>query len=185
MNGTLVLFRRDFDCPHIIAFEQAEAIENKWPTGTAKVKERCSKISRYTCISQQIHFKVRRAESAIFEVFKLAEVFEWGLAQQQIFEDLKQYLIHLTTLSPPSSGAPLLLYISSSHSTVSASLVQEKVEVEIKKQELVYFISKVLGPSKKKYTKIKKVLYAVLMATTRHHKEWIGNMKNWKTGCGA
>jgi hypothetical protein len=39
-------------------------------------------------------------------------------------------LIHqkkqLTTLTPPSSGAPLLLYVATSHATVSAALVQEK-----------------------------------------------------------
>jgi hypothetical protein len=48
-----------------------------------------------------------------------------GPARQKAFEDLKQYLIHLTTLSPPSPGATLLLYISSSHSAVSAALVQD------------------------------------------------------------
>jgi hypothetical protein len=42
-----------------------------------------------------------------FEVLKSAEVFEWGPIQQKAFKDLKQYLILLTTLTPPSSGAPL------------------------------------------------------------------------------
>jgi hypothetical protein len=44
-------------------------------------------------------------------------------AQQKAFEELKQYLIDLTTLTPPSPGAPLLLYVAASHSTVSATLV--------------------------------------------------------------
>jgi hypothetical protein len=42
------------------------------------------------------------------EVLKSAEVFQWGPAQQKAFKDLKQYLIQLTTLTLPSSGAPLL-----------------------------------------------------------------------------
>jgi hypothetical protein len=62
------------------------------------------------------------------EVLKLAKVFQWGPTQQNAFEDLKQYLIHLTTLSPPLPGATLLLYISASHFAVSAALVQEKLE---------------------------------------------------------
>jgi hypothetical protein len=62
-----------------------------------------------------------------FEVLKSTEVFQWGPAQQKAFKDLNQYLIHLTTLSPPSLGATLLLYISSSHSTISVALVQEKL----------------------------------------------------------
>jgi hypothetical protein len=36
-----------------------------------------------------------------FEILKSAEVFQWGLAQQKTFEELKQYLIDLTTLTAP------------------------------------------------------------------------------------
>jgi hypothetical protein len=61
-----------------------------------------------------------------FEVLKLAEVFQWGPTQQKAFEELKQYLIELTTLTPPSLGTPLLLYVAASHAAVSAALVQEK-----------------------------------------------------------
>jgi hypothetical protein len=42
------------------------------------------------------------------------------------FEELKQYLIDLTTLSPPSSRSLLLLYVDASHAAVSAALVHEK-----------------------------------------------------------
>jgi hypothetical protein len=77
---------------------------------------------------------------------------------------LKQYLIELTTLTPPSSGAPLLLYVAASHAAVSAALVQEKQDGQAKRQVPVYFVSKVLSPSKKNYTELEKVLYAVLMA---------------------
>jgi hypothetical protein len=80
-----------------------------------------------------------------FEVLKSAEVFQWGSAQQKAFDELKQYLIDLTTLTPPALGAPLLLYVAASHSAVSAALVQEKIEGQMKKQALVYFISKVLS----------------------------------------
>jgi hypothetical protein len=61
-----------------------------------------------------------------FEILKSAEVFQWGLTQQKAFEELKQYLIDLTILTPPSPRAPLLLYVAASHSAVSATLVQEK-----------------------------------------------------------
>jgi hypothetical protein len=64
-----------------------------------------------------------------FEILKSAKVFQWGLAQQKAFEELKQYLIDLTTLISPSSGAPLLLYIAASHAAVSAALVQRNKRV--------------------------------------------------------
>jgi hypothetical protein len=87
-----------------------------------------------------------------FEILKSAEVFQWGPAQQKAFEELKQYLINLTTLTPPSSGTPLLLYVVASHSAVSAALVQEKQDGQVKRQAPVYFVSKVLSLSKQNYT---------------------------------
>jgi hypothetical protein len=73
-------------------------------------------------------FISRSAERTLpfFEILKSAEVFQWGPTQQKAFEELKQYLIDLTTLTPPSSGTPLLLYVAASHAEVSATLVQEK-----------------------------------------------------------
>jgi hypothetical protein len=48
-------------------------------------------------------FISRSAEKNLpfFEVLKSAEVFQWGPTQQKAFEELKQYLIELTTLTPP------------------------------------------------------------------------------------
>jgi hypothetical protein len=80
---------------------------------------------------------------------------------------LKQYLIDLKTLTPPSPGAPLLLYVAALHSAVSAALVQEKLDGQIKKQAPVYFVSEVLSLSKKNYTELEKVVYAVLMASRK------------------
>jgi hypothetical protein len=66
-----------------------------------------------------------------FEILKSPEVFQWGPTQQKAFEELKQYLIDLTTLTPPSSGTPLLLYVAASHSAVSAALIQEKQDGQV------------------------------------------------------
>jgi hypothetical protein len=76
-------------------------------------------------------------------------------------------LIDLTTLTPPSSGTPLLLYVAASHAAVSVALVQEKQDGQTKKQEPVYFVSEVLSPSKINYTELEKVLYAILMASRK------------------
>jgi ribonuclease HI len=61
----------------------------------------------------------------------------------------------------------LLLYVAASHAAVSAALVQEKQDSQAKKQVSVYFISEVLSPSKRNYTELEKVLYAVLMASRK------------------
>jgi hypothetical protein len=94
-----------------------------------------------------------------FEILKSAEVFQWGPTQQKAFEELNQYLIDLTTLTPPSSGTLLLLYVVASHSAVRAALVQEKQDGQVKRQAQVYFVSEVLILS--------KVSYAVLMTSRK------------------
>ena len=63
--------------------------------------------------------------------------------------------------------ALLLLYVAASHSAVSAALVQEKQDGQVKRQAPIYFFSEVLSLSKKNYTELEKVLYAVLMASRK------------------
>jgi hypothetical protein len=69
--------------------------------------------------------------------------------------------------NPTFSGALLLLYVAASHAAVSAALVQEKQEGQVKKQAPVYFVFEVLSPSKKNYTELEKVLYAILMTSRK------------------
>jgi hypothetical protein len=76
----------------------------------------------------------------------------------------------------------LLLYVAASHAAVSVALVQEKQDGQAKKQVLVYFISEVLSPSKKNYTELEKVLYAVLMAyrkATGRVGKWAAELKEF------
>jgi hypothetical protein len=90
-----------------------------------------------------------------------------GTNSEKSFDELKQYLIVLTTLIPPLFGTPLLLYVAASHAAVSAALVQEKQDGQARKQVPVYFVSEVLSASKKNYIELEKVLYAVLMASRK------------------
>jgi hypothetical protein len=134
------------------------------PPNTKKVAQRLA--GRLASLNRFISRSTER-NLPFFEILKSAEVFQCGLAQQRAFEELKQYLIDLKTLTPPSPGAPLLLYVAASHSAVSAALVQERQDGQIKKQAPVYFVSEVLSVSKKNYTELEKVLYAVLMASRK------------------
>jgi hypothetical protein len=139
-----------------------EAILRMEPPSTKKGAQRLT--GRLASLNRFISRSAER-NLPFFEVLKSAEVFQWGPVQQRAFEELKQYLIDLTTLTPPTPGAPLLLYVAASHSTVSAALVQEKLEGQVKKQAPIYFVSEVLSLSN--YTELEKVLYAVLMASRK------------------
>jgi hypothetical protein len=141
-----------------------EAILQMEPPNTKKGAQRLE--GRLASLNRFISRSAER-NLPFFEILKSAEVFQWGSAQQMAFKELKQYLIDLTTLTSPSSGAPLLLYAAASHSAVSATLVQEKQDGQVKKQAPVYFVSEVLSLSKTNYTELEKVLYAVLMASRK------------------
>jgi hypothetical protein len=141
-----------------------EAILRMEPPSTKKGAQRLT--GRLASLNRFISRSAER-NLPFFEVLKSAEVFQWRSIQQKAFEELKQYLIDLTTLTPPVPGAPLLLYVAASHSVVSAALVQEKLEGQTKKQAPIYFVSEVLSLSKKNYTELEKVLYAVLMASRK------------------
>jgi hypothetical protein len=95
-----------------------------------------------------------------------------------VFDDLKQYLQHLPTLSSPEQGQLLILYISATHTVVIGALIVEKeaaqgAEEGVKHQHLVYFISELLAESKKYYSKIEKIYYAIVMCSRklRHYFE--------------
>jgi hypothetical protein len=97
-----------------------EAILRMEPPSTKKGAQRLT--GRLTSLNRFISRSAER-NLPFFEVLKSAKVFQWGSAQQKAFEELKQYLIDLTTLTPPAPGAPLLLYVAASHSAVSVALV--------------------------------------------------------------
>jgi hypothetical protein len=128
--------------------------------GTQRLAGRLASLNRFISRSAERNLP-------FFEILKSTEVFQWGPPQQKAFEELKQYLIDLTTLTSPSLGAPLLLYVATLHSAVSAALVQEKLDGQIKKQAPVYFVSEVLCLSKKICIELEKVLYAVLMVSRK------------------
>jgi hypothetical protein len=145
-----------------------EAILQMEPPKSRKGAQRLT--GRLASLNRFISRSVER-NLPFFEVLKSAEVFQWGPTQQKAFEELKQYLIELTTLTPPLLGAPMLLYVYTSHAAVSAALVQEKQDGQAKKQVPVYFISEVLSLSKRNYIELEKVLYVVLTASrkVRHY----------------
>jgi hypothetical protein len=79
----------------------------------------------------------------------------------------------MTKLCPPEPKSPLLLYLPASNSAVSAVLVQKKEEERKLKQIPVYFASEALSGSKLFYSKLEKIVYAVVMVARklRHYFE--------------
>jgi hypothetical protein len=116
--------------------------------------------------------KLAQRSLPFFSVLRGSTKVEWGPDQQKAFDDLKQYLQHLPTLSSPEQGQPLILYVSTTHRVVSRALVIEKEAPQVagttaKHQHPVYFVLEVLAGSKKYYLEIEKICYAVVMCSTK------------------
>lgn len=120
------------------------------------------------CLASLSRFISCLAERGLpfFEVLKGCELFKWGPTQQAAFDDLKQYLLKLATLTSPEPTEPLLLYVATSPH-VSTMLVKETLEEHQKRQIPVYYVSEVLEGPKKHYSEMEKVTYAVAIAAKK------------------
>lgn len=135
----------------------------KPPNSRKKVQELTGRLAALS------RFITRSAEKGLpfFRVLKEGGKFEWGPEQQKAFDELKQYLVNLTTMSKPSSKATLLLYLVASHVAVSAVLIEEK-EHDLKMRQFpIYYVSEALSGAKVNYSKLEKIAYIVVMASRK------------------
>jgi hypothetical protein len=150
-----------------------------------------------------------------YKLLNKVDKFQWTTDAQEALEALKKFLTTPPVLKPPRRATPnqpaedLLLYIFYMTHMVSTALVVERVEEghTYPVQHPVYFISEVLGPSKKKYPQVQKLLYSVLLTVRKlrhyfddhkvivvtsfpigdilHNKEAIGRIAKWACELGA
>jgi hypothetical protein len=103
-----------------------------------------------------------------FKVLKGSGSFEWGSEQQEAFNALKDHIQKLPMLSSPQTDQPLILYVSTMHTTVSGALVQEReISKEGRKlshQVPIYFVSEALAGSMKYNSEMEKICYIVVMS---------------------
>jgi hypothetical protein len=176
------------------------------------------KVQRLTgCMAALSRFISRLAEKGLpfYKLLKKVDKFQWTSEAQEALNALKKFLTTPLVLKPPRRAMPdhsaedVLLYVSCMTHVVSTTLVVERAEEghTYPVQHPVYFISEVLGPSKKKYPQVQKLLYAVLLTARKlrhyfddhkvivvtgfpirdilHNKEAIGRIAKWACELGA
>jgi hypothetical protein len=136
------------------------------------------KVQRLTgCMPALRRFISRLGEKGLpfYKLLKKVDKFQWTSEAQEALDALKKFLTTPLVLKPPRRAMPnqpvedLLLYISCTTHVVSTALVVERIEEghAYPVQHPVYFISEVLGLSKKKYPQVQKLLYAVLLTARK------------------
>jgi hypothetical protein len=113
-------------------------------------------VQRVTgCLAALNHFISRLGEKALplYHLLKKSKHFSWILEAEEALAKLKATLSHSPILVPPTTGEPLLLYVTATTQVVSAVLVVERAEEghALLVQRPVYFISEVLSKTKVRY----------------------------------
>lgn len=101
----------------------------------------------------------------IFKLLRKNKPKELHADCQYAFEKIKQYLTNPPILSPPVSGKPLILYLSTTHSSMGGVLGQH--DDSGRKERAIYYLSRKFNPNSVKYPEIEKVCLALVWATQR------------------
>ncbi|XP_012836530.1 PREDICTED: uncharacterized protein LOC105957147 [Erythranthe guttata] len=110
-------------------------------------------------------FVSRLAEHSfpIFRALRKGKEFAWTKECQTSFENLKQVLSKLPSLSPPEEGETLCMYLAAGDESISSVLFREKD----KKQLPVYYVSKILQGAELRYPEVEKVGLALITTARR------------------
>jgi hypothetical protein len=116
-------------------------------------------VQRVTgCLAALSRFISRLGEKALplYRLLRKSEHFSWTLEAEEALAKLKSTLSNSPILVPPTTGEPLLLYVTATTQVVSAVLVVERAEEghTLLVQRPIYFISKVLSETKVRYPQI-------------------------------
>jgi hypothetical protein len=140
--------------------EKIDAIQQMKPPSSVRQVQKLT--GRIAALSQ---FLSKAAERGLpfFKTLRGAGKFSWMPECQIAFDELKQYLQSPPALVSLVAGSELWLYLAASPVAVSAALVQETTAG----QKPVYFVSKALQATKVSYFEMKKLAYALVMASRK------------------
>jgi hypothetical protein len=121
--------------------------------------------------AESVHFEAGRTLSAIFHRVKRLCKNRVGSRATKSLQKLKELPEKLPMLSSLEQGQHLILYVSTMHASISGALIVEKEIAsngKVAKQPFpVYFVSEVLTGSKRFYSEMEKIYYAVVMSARK------------------
>ena len=99
-----------------------------------------------------------------FTALKGASSKGWGPEYNRAFHFIKEYIAFPLSLSHPVDGEELFIYLATSASAMSATLVRSD---EDDKQNSIYFVSKVLIDAKTRYTDFEQIALSLRVASKK------------------
>ena len=125
------------------------------PRNVKEVQRLMGKVVALKC------FILRMTDKCLPFFKTLKQDFTWTDKCETMFYELKRYLSNTPLLSPPKEGGDLFLYLAVSATIVSAALIREESRI----QHPVYYVSQALQGAKAKYPRIKKITFALIVAS--------------------
>ncbi|XP_022000406.2 uncharacterized protein LOC110897975 [Helianthus annuus] len=98
--------------------------------------------------------------------------FQWTPEAEKGFQQMKECLIQLPTLTAPQKDEPLILYLSAAEVAVGAVLMVERDGV----QTPIYYISKMLTGPETRYSIMEKLVLALVHASRRLRRYFSGHV---------
>ena len=92
------------------------------------------------------------------------EEFTWEERHQVAFDKIKEFLSKPSILMPPIQGHPLKLYLSTVDESIGCLLAQNNSKGH---EHTVYYLSRVLNPTRTRYSPIEKLCLALYFACTK------------------
>lgn len=143
--------------------EQLRAILNLQPPRT--IKDTQSLTSRVAALNSFISQSSHKCK-LFYNILKKSEKnkeFEWTEELQQVFDQLKAYLVSPTLLSKPVEGEDLYLYMAVTDTSVSAVLIREDSD----KLLPIFYISKTLLDAETRYTPLQKLILSLVITSIK------------------
>ncbi|KAF7839558.1 reverse transcriptase [Senna tora] len=103
--------------------------------------------------------------------------FKWEKAEQEAFEKIKKVLASTQTMSPPTQGRPMALYLTSTNQSISALLVQEVEGIE----KPIYYLSRLIKGAETRYSAMEKHCLALIYATQKFRHYFLAHSINLMT----
>ncbi|XP_026439180.1 uncharacterized protein LOC113337811 [Papaver somniferum] len=141
-----------------VDLEKVQAVRDMPPPATVKDVQKLNGL-----IASLGRFISRSSDKCkhFFNTLKKGTKFEWTEECDKALQSIKNYLMNLSIIQKAKPGEELLLYLASTPHALSAVLLRSDQGVE----KPIYYISKTYNSTEKNYSKIEKLILALVYAS--------------------